>query len=118
MSSWERRNPGCKVYEEWQRLYKAASDADTEADLRHNAVRELLPPRPQPLSVTAAKEGTPDWDRFLAAMERGRTLKERLQELHKEDEKAQQKWRAECEPIYEREGVSELELKDGKCRSI
>ena len=63
-----------KAYEEWQRLEKAASDADTEADVRHNAVQGLLPPKPQRLSVSTAKEGTPEWDRLLAAFERGRTI--------------------------------------------
>ncbi len=100
-----------KAYEEWQRLEKAASDADTEADVRHNAVQGLLPPKPQRLSVSTAKEGTPEWDRLLAAFERGRTITESLEELRKENEKAQQAWRADCEPIYEREGVSELQRK-------
>ncbi len=57
-----------KAYEEWQRLEKAASDADTEAELRRDAVKELLPPKPEPLSLGTAKEGTPEWDRLLAAL--------------------------------------------------
>ncbi len=96
------------AYEEWKRLEKAASAADTEADLRHNAVQGLLPPKPPRWSISTVKEGSPEWDRLLTA----RTLIEGVEELRKEgNEKAQRAWRAECKSIYEREGVSELRRK-------
>ena len=97
-----------KAYEEWVRLEKAASDADTETELRHNAVQGLLPPKPPRWSINTVKEGTPEWDRLLTA----RTLTKGVEELRKENnERVQQAWRAECERIYEREGVSELQRK-------
>ncbi len=96
-----------KTYEEWRRLEKAASDADTEAELRHTAVQGLLPPKPPRWSISTVKEGTPEWDRLLTA----RTLTEGVEELRKENEKALVAWRARCEPIYEREGVRELQRK-------
>ena len=96
-----------KAYEEWQRLEKVASDADTEADVRHTAVQGLLPPKPPRWSISTVKEGTPEWDRLLTA----RTLTEGVEELRKENEKALVAWRARCEPIYEREGVRELQRK-------